>query len=120
MSANTQFRCPITGKPMRMNSLNGHYQPEQPYSSAENPPGLNERIEAAGYNPQAFMAFDNAVNVLAYMVSEGVRVAAIQPARDRGRFGGWQVVPMVGATETYGGIGATWQPPETYELEWTI
>lgn len=85
------FVCPITGKPMRWESMNGRYQPAEPYSSSENPAGLNERIEAAGYNPRAFMEFDGAIPVLAYLVRGGERVAEVFPARDRGRFGGWQV-----------------------------
>ena len=111
--------CPVTGRPVRSETLNGRWQPVEPYSSGENPEGLNARIRAAGYNPDAYMAFDGAVPVLAYLVVNGERVASIEPARDRGRFGGWQVVPAEGqGQKTF--LGRRWDMPDAYDIEWVV
>lgn len=116
----SKVTCPITGKAMVRNLLNGRFQPETPYRADENPEGLNARIEAAGYDPNAYMEFERAVPRLAYIVSAGERVAEITPARDRGKFGGWQIVPLSGTTPTFGGIGERWEMPAEYSIEWCI
>ena len=113
----TTQKCPVTGRPMVSNLLNGYLQPETLYSSDENPEGLNQRIEDAGYNPSAYMGFDGAIPVLAYIIVDGERIARVEPCRDRGRFGGWQVIP-----ESPGKVGIihSFTMPEFYEIEWQV
>lgn len=110
--------CPITGRRLRQSILNARLQPAEPYESKDNPAGLNERIRAAGYNPEAYMLQDGAIEVLAYIVAGGERVATIEPSRNRGRFGGWQIVPMAGVEEV--GIISKWEMPAEYELKFLV
>ena len=110
--------CPITGRALRQDSLTGRLQPATPYQSEDNPSGLNDRIKAKGYNPDAYMAFDGAIPELAYLLVDGQRVAKIEPARDRGKFGGWQIVPLAGVQNI--GILSIWEMPEQYDLEWCV
>ena len=112
-------QCPVTGRKLRHEMLNGRWQPVERYNSSANPAGLNDRIRAAGYNPDAFMAFDGAVPVLAYLIVNGERVASIEPSRDRGRFGGCQVVPAEGQGEKMF-MGRRWDMPDAYDIEWVI
>ena len=103
---------------MTQSMLNGYLQPEEAYSSYENPDGLNERIRAAGYNPDAFMMQDGAIPVLAYIIVDGERVAKIEPSRNRGRFGGWQIVPIAGMEKI--GILTRWEMPAKYTIKWEV
>jgi len=88
------MECPVTGKRLERNIISGCFVPTSHYGSGENPPGLNERIRAAGYNPDAYMMQDGALPTLCYLTQDGERVAEVLPTRDRGRFGGWQVKPL--------------------------
>lgn len=109
--------CPITGKKLVENAISGNFQPASSYDSDENPSGLNDRIKAAGYNPDAFYIKDNAVPSLAEIIVDGKVIAKIEPSRNRGRFGGWQIVPL---NKERNGILLRAEIPKEYEIRYLI
>lgn len=110
--------CPVCGQPMEANlAVLAHKAPMSDpgkFAKADMPDDLKEALLDNGFNPDAFYLHDGAIEVLAIVVDDKDNILfKLQPARDRGRFGGWLITAdtgdLVEAREAIEKYGWLWQ-----------